>query len=84
MEGAPRRPRRRVRAMHEHDAEREREAAEMALAGVSDAFAWAPEGTPTWLACRALVLDFQHRVEALGPPSRRRREDAWPTRPGRA
>lgn len=60
---------------HQDDS-REREAAEMALGGVRDAFAWAPEESPTWLACRALLPDFQWRVEALGGQCRPQPEDA--------
>ncbi len=60
---------------------REREAAEMLYAGTLQALAWAPEYSPTWLACRALVPDLETRLEALGRPRPSRPEDLASTLP---
>lgn len=66
--------------MHE-ETEREVQAGEMLYAGVLQAYAWAPEYSAIWLACRALLPEVEARLEALGSPRPRRPEDLAGIRP---
>lgn len=64
------------------EAEIEREAGEMWLAGTMQAFARAPEHSAIWLAARAILPCLEGRLVELGWQRPRRPEDlAWPTEP---
>jgi hypothetical protein len=52
----------------QRDTERELEAVEMAIAGLTQGVSWAPEGSPTSQACDALIVEFRERARALGGP----------------
>lgn len=67
----------------QHEDEREREAAEMLYAGLTQAFAWAPGDGATWLVCRALLPSAELHLRTLGwrPPQLPEGSAAPPQRP---